>query len=231
MRPDGVAVDMQASSAMADLWRAVSRGDVGEVKRLVGQDAGLLNAKDEDSGETPLMHASYEGHVGVVRCLLDAGAAMDQRDAQGGTALWHASRGGHSPVVELLLARGADPAIAGYARMSPLSQASVGGHLEVVHFLLGHSSVKATIDSRDDYGQTALWCACCMGRGGVARALLENGADRFIGTEDGITPMDIAKRDLKENEVACGVTAEGRRDCVAALEVRSHLSLSPSLST
>jgi hypothetical protein len=39
------------------IWRAARAGDRAEVQRLVGQDPGLLNAKD-DLGWTPLMSAS-----------------------------------------------------------------------------------------------------------------------------------------------------------------------------
>jgi ankyrin repeat protein len=141
---------------MEGIWRAAWHGDTGEVERLVTQDPSLLNAKDEDSGETPLMNASHEGHVGVLRCLLNAGAAMDERDLYGHTALWLACREGRIPVVRLLVARGADPAIDSYGHSSPLSQASIRGHLEIVHFLLGVPSAKATIDSRDVYGRAVV---------------------------------------------------------------------------
>jgi ankyrin repeat protein len=53
-----------------------------------------------------LMWASKEGHVGVVRWLLDKGAAIDQRDHIGQTSLWLACRNGRTPVVKVLLERG-----------------------------------------------------------------------------------------------------------------------------
>jgi ankyrin repeat protein len=59
---------------MASIWGAARGGDLAEVERLVGQDPGLLDTPNAHS-ETPLMHASREGHVGVVRWLLDHGAA------------------------------------------------------------------------------------------------------------------------------------------------------------
>jgi hypothetical protein len=62
---------------MVNIWHAARAGDVGEVERLVGQDPGLLNARD-GIGFTPLMLASRRGHVGVVRFLLDKGAAVNE---------------------------------------------------------------------------------------------------------------------------------------------------------
>jgi hypothetical protein len=52
---------------MEGIWRAAKAGDVGEVERLVGQDPGLLDARDRLFGRTPLKHASGGGRVGVVR--------------------------------------------------------------------------------------------------------------------------------------------------------------------
>jgi hypothetical protein len=50
------------------------------------------------------------------------------------------------------------------------------------------------------------------------RALLESGADPTITDISGITPTAIAKP--HPPDVPPGITAEGRRECVTALEVR-----------
>jgi hypothetical protein len=65
-------------------------------------------------------------------------------------------------------------------------------------------------------GAHPLWYACYCGRGGVARALLENGADPTIANNDSITPMAIATQPPGHGRIS----VEGRRECVAALEVR-----------
>jgi ankyrin repeat protein len=190
---------------------AAEAGDLAEVQRLVGQDASLLNARGPHLARTPLMVASQGGHMGVVCLLLDKGAAINERDAGGCTALWYACCDGRPSVVRLLLERGADPTIATGWGSTPLIEASSQGHLKVVRSLLGHPSARATINRRDINGRTALWWACYKGSAGVVRALLESGADATIASNAGTTPMAIAKH---------GVTAEGCRECVAALEVR-----------
>jgi hypothetical protein len=109
-----VAVSVQVSSATADTLEAATLGDTGEVERLLGQDLGLLNARGGGSW-TPLVTASNEGHVAVVRLLLDKGADTNEESACcGDTALWFARRGGGRPgggrfLVGLLLERGAEP--------------------------------------------------------------------------------------------------------------------------
>jgi uncharacterized protein len=204
------------------IFRAARDGDLAEVERLVGHDPGLLNAKDGHS-QTPLILASFRGHVGVVRWLLDNGAATDERSTTGCTALWLACHGGHLPVARLLLERGADPAIAGDGNTTPLIQASMRGHLEIVRLLLGHPSGRTTINHCNTKGETALLWACFRGHGGVARALLESGADPTTASNNGSTPVGIAKSKSDRDDIS----TEGRRECVVALEVRYHLLLSP----
>jgi hypothetical protein len=64
------------SGAMHAAGWAARGGDLAEVQRLVRQDARLLNARDAFL-RTPLMEASYEGHMEVVRWLVDQGAALN----------------------------------------------------------------------------------------------------------------------------------------------------------
>jgi uncharacterized protein len=202
---------------MDDIWQAAREGDVGEVEGLVGQDPGLLNSKGTH-GFTPLMIASFKGHVEVVRWLVDHGAAIDERDEDGATALYMACSKAQLPVVRLLVERGADSTSIAQHGVTPFFTASIKGHLEVVRFLLGHPSTRTTVNYRNDHGETALWLACLYGRGGVVRALLAAGADPTIPGSQGLTPMAVAKLDAHYPE---GATAEGRRECAAALEVRS----------
>jgi hypothetical protein len=218
MRLDG-GCGFAGSSAMGGIWRAAKNGDFAEVERLLGQDPGLLNAKEEEvhPSRTPLMGASARGHVGVVRWLLDQGAALNEQGANGCTALALACSEGRTPVVKLLLEEGADPTIVMIAGSTPLIAASDHGHLEVVRLLLAHPGGKATINNFDRDGETALWRACFFGHGAIVRGLLESGADPTIADNDGTTPMAIAKQPVG---VPTDRSAEGRRECVAALEVR-----------
>jgi ankyrin repeat protein len=212
---------------MPGIWLAAIWGDLAELQRLVGQDPGLLDATLGGRMRTPLMLASAEGHVAVVRWLLDKGAAINAVSQNGHTALFLACNVGNFPVVRLLVEGGADPTIASDQGSTPLIHASFLGHLEIVRLLLAHPSAKATINHRSEDGQTALFAACHYGRGRVVRALLESGADPTISSNNGWTTLAIAKHTRRRigHDTA---SAEGRRECVAALEVR--LWSFPSLS-
>jgi hypothetical protein len=211
-------------SATVDIWFAAREGDLGEVQRLVGHDQGLLTAQPYGGwGPTPLTLASKEGHVEVVRWLLDQGAALDSQ-TYGGTALYTACERRHTPVVRMLLERGANPRTACPEGRTPLTTAIRGRYLEGVRLTLGHLRGKAAVNRRDQYGQTALWDASFYGLGGIVWALLESGADPTIADHHGTTPTATAK---KTAPLPCGVTAEGRQECVALLEVRSLSCLPP----
>jgi ankyrin repeat protein len=103
--------------------------------------------------------------------------------------------------------------------------ASARNRLEVVRVLLGYPNAKVTIDyRRPATGWTALFLACKSGHGGIVMALLEEGADPTIAADYGTTPMAIAQQEPHDDDDQ--VSAEDRRECVAALEVRSPSPLS-----
>jgi hypothetical protein len=187
-----------------DISGAAEAGDLAEVQRLVGQDPRLLNARDHIE-RTPLMRASAEGHVEVVRWLVDRGAALDERTRFGWTALGLASSRGLTPVVRLLIEKGADLTLVDGRGRTAWMQASYVGRLDTVRLFLDHPSAAATLNDRDGSGSTALWLAG-TGCVNVVRALLERGADPTTADNRGRTPLAIAK--------ACKLRA-----CVKVLKV------------
>ncbi len=71
----------------------------------------LQNGADpaaNNEGLTPLIAASRNGHIKVVRLLLDAGAEAALPNSWGVTPLHVASNNGYVEVVKLLLEKGAD---------------------------------------------------------------------------------------------------------------------------
>jgi ankyrin repeat protein len=76
---------------MLEIQVAARTGKLAEVKRLVGQDPSLVNAKNRHIGTTPWMDASMGGHVEVVNWFLDQGAAINERADNGATGGSYAS--------------------------------------------------------------------------------------------------------------------------------------------
>jgi ankyrin repeat protein len=89
---------------------AAAAGDQERVEQLLRKDAGL--ARQLDSARvSPLAHAAYQGHLHIVRLLLEHGADpnMPEECAPEGAALYYACQRNHREIAELLLAHGANP--------------------------------------------------------------------------------------------------------------------------
>jgi hypothetical protein len=84
---------------------------------------------------TPLSYAAFNGHVPVMRFLLDHQAAIDAQAANGATALMIASRNGHLEAVELLLARHADVRLLDRQGKTALEIAKAARNLDIASLL------------------------------------------------------------------------------------------------
>ena len=102
---------------------------------------GYRGTKDPDLvnvfGQSPLFCASVNGHVEVVRLLVEAGADKDFA-YNGETALTCASQSGHAEVVRLLVEAGANKDWAnkeggGY---TALMHSASNGNFEIARFLV-----------------------------------------------------------------------------------------------
>ena len=106
-------------------------GDLPMVNALLSFKANpkLRNAL----GETALMLAAVEGHVEVVRRLIDAGSDIN---GEGWTALHYAAWKGHLEVCKLLMSKGAEIDARGPNGITPVMMAVRGGDLETVKWLV-----------------------------------------------------------------------------------------------
>ena len=145
----------------------------------------LLPASNASGVEEEFLEAAEEGHVEVVRMLLEAGADKDLEDIDSKTALIYASDKGHGQVVRLLLAAGARDLADGFG-YTALFRASWGGHVEVVRLLLEAGANK---DLTGDLGDTALSNASWFGHAGVVRMLLEFGANKDLTDSHGYSAL------------------------------------------
>ena len=101
---------LNCSSVLArstTIFDACLQGDLRTVIALVDDDPSLVHNRNKD-GRTALMVASQNGHIAVVRELLDRYAGVNATDRFGFTALMWASGEGHIAVVRELLNRGAN---------------------------------------------------------------------------------------------------------------------------
>jgi hypothetical protein len=119
---------------------------VTEEEREILESVNLLLGKDGDPNQTrddkklflAFQQASYNGHLEVVKVILDGGFDPNTTFYDNVTALLLAGQMGQLEIVRLLLDKGGDPnqAVTNYGRSTPLRMAAQNGHLEVVRLLL-----------------------------------------------------------------------------------------------
>ena len=123
-------------------------------------------------GRTALMYASFNGHLEIVRKLIDSKAIVSIRDGEGRTALLYASTGPFPETVKLLLENNADPNIVDAdEHFTPIMHAAAEGQLEVVKVLLEYG---ADPSLKDVDGETAYIFASQNGHTEVAKLLNPN---------------------------------------------------------
>jgi len=155
----------------------------------------LLTRQDvyetDDDGWTALMYAAQNGHLEIVRIIVDNFDVDDSINADGFTALMLAVENNYYMVVDKLLRAGAD--INAGRGNSAVILASEAGYVDVLN-LLFERSFGQTVDlnkvGKDGY--TALMFAAQNGHIEVVQKLIEKGADVNVIGSAGESAIDLA---------------------------------------
>jgi len=206
-----------------ELIEAVKRGDEDRARGIVSMQPELADTRD---GNVPIvMLATYHGHRGIARSLVDQGATVDiftaaatgnadrmamliasDREAvnswssDGWTPLALASFFGHREAARLLIAAGADLHATGQNETAnmPLHAAVAGKRQELVEMLVEQG---ANIDATDGRGWTPLNLAAHEGPVATIEYLLAHDADVTLANNDGRTPLETAEHEGRADEV------------------------------
>ena len=173
------------------LCKAVNDGDSEQVDFLL-QSGENPNAADKDNF-TVLMMASRQGHLDIVKILLDAGVNLRAVDnINGFTALIWAAEGGHPEVAQILLSAGAKLNAASSTGKTALHMAAWQGRLAATKALLAAGANLNAADKED--GGTALHIAAWQGHPDVIKTLLAAGAKPDTTDKYAQTALIIAGR-------------------------------------
>jgi ankyrin repeat protein len=175
------------------LYYAASCGFLELVEHLTLRYPQYASARGGLCG-TPLHAASFEGHLQVVRYLLQHGVDVNARDSGEDTSLLLASWKGHRDIVQCLLDHGADLELRDQFLYTPLHLAAFYQQVDSVRVLLEHN---ADVNPQDDDGQTPLHKSVegdglKADRPQIARLLLKHGANVNARNHQLQTPLHLA---------------------------------------
>jgi ankyrin repeat protein len=182
-----------------------------ELARTFIEQGVLINDQDEN-GETALFLAiEFEN---ISELLLKAGADVNISNNLGETPLHKVAANGTANQVNLLLNSGASIEIQNHLNQSPLHYAAAHGNHEIVKLLIERA---AKINTCDIEGKTSLHHAVY---GNImshelnkyrltAEILIRAGADLQAQTNQGETPLNLAKRHFGYPELAALLIQHG----------------------
>lgn len=161
------------------LFLAIGAGDGAQVRALVAAEPGLLRAVSP-MGVSPVLHATYYGQHEVARVLVEAGAPL---------SLFEAAATGELGVVRQALDAYPDD----IHTMSPdgfsaLGLAAFFGREDVAAELLSRGA-DVNAESRNAMRVRPLHSAVAGNHAGLARRLLDAGADVNAAQQDSFTPL------------------------------------------
>lgn len=155
-------------------------------------NGGDINIKFPNRGYTALHLAVQEGHLDIVKLLLEKGAdpnVLTSRSQRRTTPLNLCTIKDRIDVARALLDAKADPNIGNKYGWTPLHNVSDRGYLEFMKMLLDSG---ANIESRNERGCTPLHCAALKCNIPGVRLLLERGAKVNARAKFGATPLWFA---------------------------------------
>jgi ankyrin repeat protein len=153
----------------------------------------LSGCATDQTGNTPLILATWQGDAEKVTVLLSAGADVNTSNREGLTALmastWGKTGRGDVTIAKALIAKGAKVNAANVYGRTALMEVAGNGNLEFVTLLL---DAGADANAQTLSGGTALHEAAVNGHGEIARALLNKGARPNVSNKLGQTPLMLA---------------------------------------
>ena len=143
---EGPALEARGNGRTA-LGVALSTGHAGLAAYLIEQGAEL-GVVDERSGLTPVLYATAQGDLALLKRSLEKGAPVDRAFRNGESALHIAVAEGDVAAVQLLLSCEADPNRANSSGDTPLHGAVRGGEVAIVASLVAAGADQSLLNRR-----------------------------------------------------------------------------------
>jgi ankyrin repeat protein len=165
---------------------AAREGNLKEVRRELAWGVNV-NRRHFFTQDTLLIESAANGHVDVVKLLIENGADVNLKGEAWYGPLHAAAANGHIEVVKILLENGADVNI--FHHNKPLHNAAMNGHIEVAEILLAHG---ADINAKGTDEAAPLHTAVSNNQLAMVKWLLSKGANVNSRASYGCTPLHSA---------------------------------------
>jgi ankyrin repeat protein len=185
------------------LVRACETKNLQKVDELLKEGTNP-NIVDKSSSLTPLMAASLEGSIEIVRSLLKAGADVDQVNWNSENALMSAVASGSEDIALLLILWGADIKHKSNGLTTAFLIAAQNSSMRVLTVL---KEKGANINERGWNNRTALHLAALASTPVTIPGLLDWGLDINAQDDEGLTPLMYA---VKFNATQPGIITTGK---------------------
>jgi ankyrin repeat protein len=145
---------------------------------------------------TPLFLATQNGHYGVCKLLVDAGANVDIVDDEHKcTPLHLAASNNHLAIMKLLLENGAEADRPDKRGFTPLLMAATEDYFDAVRLLVKHGANPSFVGPDQ---VTPLHLVASRGQGRMCALLLQLGANPGAIDVTGKTPLEVCEPDVRE---------------------------------
>ncbi|KAI0152258.1 hypothetical protein F4776DRAFT_659182 [Hypoxylon sp. NC0597] len=189
MEDPSSSADSQTSQSSDPLFSIVANGDEDLLRTLLGE-ANTRDKVQSDLGIALLQIAISNGHLDIVRILLENGAAIEGHNSNGKTNLQVAVESGFHTITELLLELRAKFGLSSEeGSPSLLHRAVERDDLETTKVLLKWG---ANLHARNEATYTPLMVAVSHGNIAIAKLLLEYRADYAARSDGGLSAKDLA---------------------------------------
>ena len=185
----GAEIEAQDTMGRTPLFYAVENIEV--VRLLLEKGANVNHTTVENT--SPLLYSVYFNMgKGVIEILLSLGAGDKEGTKE--VALICATMEGNIEAVKVLLKNGADANAKGDEGLSALMYAAESGLsescCEISSLLLDHG---ASLNDVCDHGFSPLMYAVVKGNEDLVKLLIKRGADCFVKSKDGSSPLSCAQ--------------------------------------
>ena len=173
-----------------DFLKAACEGNLNRVESLFRSQSGIDKNGQEHRGYTAVYFAASNGHLRVVKFLVEeAKVDIDIADGGGQTPLWTAINHGRDDVALYLIEKGANIHKANGKRYAPLLVAAESGRDVVAKALIAKG---ADLNFSSKWGQTPLFIAVQRNHMRVVQTMVDSGVDVNKFDCEGMTPLHAA---------------------------------------